>query len=159
MGLTCGPPGSCRPQVGPLLAPRTLLSGIHLQSKWKEHCRMDTEQVNTSVPRTYTNFINNVQSGDVIMRSSISLHSALQRQKQKLNGYIIYTRQSITRSHGQKTILFDIIHNRNKNCKGTHVQDVPMVPTNPVYLTGSLWFEFIPFRVNINVFFWALIKR
>ena len=27
MGPTRGPPGSCRPQVGPMLAPRTLLSG------------------------------------------------------------------------------------------------------------------------------------
>ena len=28
MGPTWGPPGSCRPQMGPMLAPRTLLSGI-----------------------------------------------------------------------------------------------------------------------------------
>ena len=28
MGSTWGPPGSCRPQVGPMLAPWTLLSGI-----------------------------------------------------------------------------------------------------------------------------------
>ena len=27
MGPTCGPPGSCPPQVGPMLAPWTLLSG------------------------------------------------------------------------------------------------------------------------------------
>ena len=27
MGPTWGPPGSCRPQMGPMLAPRTLLSG------------------------------------------------------------------------------------------------------------------------------------
>ena len=27
MRPTCGPPGTCRPQVGPMLAPRTLLSG------------------------------------------------------------------------------------------------------------------------------------
>ena len=27
MGPTCGPPGSCRPQMGPMWAPRTLLSG------------------------------------------------------------------------------------------------------------------------------------
>ena len=31
MGPTWGPPGSCRPQVGPMLAPRTLLSGL-----WKK---------------------------------------------------------------------------------------------------------------------------
>ena len=28
MGPTWGPPGSCRPQMGPMLAPRTLLFGI-----------------------------------------------------------------------------------------------------------------------------------
>ena len=28
MGPTCGPPGSCRPQMGPMLAPWTLLSGL-----------------------------------------------------------------------------------------------------------------------------------
>ena len=28
MGLTWGPPGSCRPQMGPMLAPWTLLSGV-----------------------------------------------------------------------------------------------------------------------------------
>ena len=28
MGPTWGPPGSCRPQMGPMLAPWTLLSGI-----------------------------------------------------------------------------------------------------------------------------------
>ena len=28
MGPTWGPPGSCRPQMGPMLAPRTLLSGV-----------------------------------------------------------------------------------------------------------------------------------
>ena len=27
MGPPWGPPGSCRPQMGPMLAPRTLLSG------------------------------------------------------------------------------------------------------------------------------------
>ena len=30
MGPTWGPPGSCRPQMGPMLAPWTLLSGIFL---------------------------------------------------------------------------------------------------------------------------------
>ena len=28
MGPTCGPPGSCRPQMGPMLSPWALLSGI-----------------------------------------------------------------------------------------------------------------------------------
>ena len=28
MGPTWGPPGFCRPQMGPMLAPRTLLSGV-----------------------------------------------------------------------------------------------------------------------------------
>ena len=32
MGPTWGPPGSCRPQVGPMLAPWTLLSGIILMT-------------------------------------------------------------------------------------------------------------------------------
>ena len=31
MGPTWGPPGSCRPQMGPMLAPRTLLSGACLR--------------------------------------------------------------------------------------------------------------------------------
>ena len=31
MGPTWGPPGSCRPQMGPMLAPWTLLSGIFLK--------------------------------------------------------------------------------------------------------------------------------
>ena len=30
MGPTWGPPGSCRPQMGPMLAPWTLLSGVSL---------------------------------------------------------------------------------------------------------------------------------
>ena len=29
MGPTWGPPGSCRPQMGPILAPWTLLSGVY----------------------------------------------------------------------------------------------------------------------------------
>ena len=35
MGPTWGPPGSCQPQVGPMLAPWTLLSGV---SNWKLLC-------------------------------------------------------------------------------------------------------------------------
>ena len=35
MGPTWGPPGSCRPQVGPMLTPWTLLSGICVCS---QHC-------------------------------------------------------------------------------------------------------------------------
>ena len=31
MGPTWGPPGSCRPQVGPILAPWTLLSGVFMR--------------------------------------------------------------------------------------------------------------------------------
>ena len=37
MGLTQGPPGSCRPQMGPMVAPWTLLSGtvrINFSFKW-----------------------------------------------------------------------------------------------------------------------------
>ena len=34
MGPTWGPPGSCRPQMGPMLAPWTLLSGKSLQLTW-----------------------------------------------------------------------------------------------------------------------------
>ena len=34
MGPTWAPPGSCRPQVGPMLAPWTLLSGLVLRSRW-----------------------------------------------------------------------------------------------------------------------------
>ena len=33
MGPTWGPPGSCRPQMGPMLAPWTLLSGGRLNKK------------------------------------------------------------------------------------------------------------------------------
>ena len=36
MGPTWGPPGPCRPQIGPMLAPRTLLSGYMLWSRHKE---------------------------------------------------------------------------------------------------------------------------
>ena len=39
MGPTCHPPGSCRPQVGPMLAPWNLLSGIRC-----------TLSLNTSLP-------------------------------------------------------------------------------------------------------------
>ena len=36
MWPTCGPPGSCRPQVGPMLAPLTLLSGMLLKGdSWR----------------------------------------------------------------------------------------------------------------------------
>ena len=34
MGSTRGPPGSCRPQMGPMLAPWILLSGIMCKSLW-----------------------------------------------------------------------------------------------------------------------------
>ena len=34
MGPTWGPPGSCRPQMGPMLAPWTLLSGKEMDKKW-----------------------------------------------------------------------------------------------------------------------------
>ena len=37
MGPTWGPPGSCRPHMGPMLAPRTLLLGsvpVHLDLNW-----------------------------------------------------------------------------------------------------------------------------
>ena len=36
MGPTWGPPGSCRPQMGPMLVPWTLLSGMasHITSNW-----------------------------------------------------------------------------------------------------------------------------
>ena len=34
MGPTWGPPGSCRPQMGPMLAPWTLLAGFVLKIRW-----------------------------------------------------------------------------------------------------------------------------
>ena len=34
MGSTWGPPGSCRPKMGPMLAPRTLLSGWIWKPNW-----------------------------------------------------------------------------------------------------------------------------
>ena len=34
-GPTWDPPGSCRPQVGPMLAPRTLLSGEFFFNQWR----------------------------------------------------------------------------------------------------------------------------
>ena len=34
MGPTWGPPGSCRPQMGPMMAPRTLLSGWLYMKQW-----------------------------------------------------------------------------------------------------------------------------
>ena len=39
MGPTWGPPGSCRPQLGPMLDPWTLLSAVfkhHFENAWKE---------------------------------------------------------------------------------------------------------------------------
>ena len=36
MGPTWGPPGSCRPQIGPMLAPWTLLSGFLMSSANKQ---------------------------------------------------------------------------------------------------------------------------
>ena len=38
MGLTWGPPGSCRPQMGPMLAPWTLLSGLICLGDVWYHC-------------------------------------------------------------------------------------------------------------------------
>ena len=38
MGPTWGPPGSCRPQVGPVLVPWTLLSGIVLEAALGDPC-------------------------------------------------------------------------------------------------------------------------
>ena len=37
MRPTWGSPGSCRPQMGPMLAPRTLLSGCFMYSKYVAH--------------------------------------------------------------------------------------------------------------------------
>ena len=34
MGTTWGPPGSCRPQMGPMLAPWSLLSGTLMENLW-----------------------------------------------------------------------------------------------------------------------------
>ena len=42
MGPTWCPPGSCRPQMGPMLVPWTLLSGIHRRSDTKFRFRMGT---------------------------------------------------------------------------------------------------------------------
>ena len=36
MGPTWGPPGFCRPQMGPMLAPLTLLSGSRCYGKWHQ---------------------------------------------------------------------------------------------------------------------------
>ena len=36
-GANTGPPGPCRPQVGSVLAPSTLPSGV--STKWSFHCR------------------------------------------------------------------------------------------------------------------------
>ena len=44
MGLTWGPPGSCRPQMGPMLAPWTLLSGKRLSALLQLHLQ---SQLNT----------------------------------------------------------------------------------------------------------------
>ena len=41
MGPTWGPPGSCRPQMGPTLAPWTLISGVSQQLGWSGTCHMD----------------------------------------------------------------------------------------------------------------------
>ena len=38
MGPTWGPPGSCRPQMGPMLAPWTLLSGLLCLNWWCAGC-------------------------------------------------------------------------------------------------------------------------
>ena len=42
MGPTWGPPGSCGPQMGPMLAPWTLLSG-HFNSTFQRSRYMDTD--------------------------------------------------------------------------------------------------------------------
>ena len=40
MGPTWGPPGSCRPQIGPMLTPWTLLSGTAwLAATTEQHCK------------------------------------------------------------------------------------------------------------------------
>ena len=48
MGPTWGPPGSCRPQMGPMLAPWTLLSGSRysnsLQKAWEGRKQIRTRQ-------------------------------------------------------------------------------------------------------------------
>ena len=58
MGPTWGPPGSCRPQMGPMLAPWTLLSGIvpifpvHCVTTVTWHCRKNFSQWGGSLPLT-----------------------------------------------------------------------------------------------------------
>ena len=53
MGPTWGPPGSCRPQMGPMLAPRTLLSRViydgHCQAKITNPC-LRPLKINTAIP-------------------------------------------------------------------------------------------------------------
>ena len=51
MGPTCGPPGSCRPQMGPMLAPWTLLSGY--VSGYRASCQHNIKAVLTRVKETF----------------------------------------------------------------------------------------------------------
>ena len=44
MGTTWGPPGSCRPQLGPMLAPWTLLSGNSNLTHWGLAMQLHTRQ-------------------------------------------------------------------------------------------------------------------
>ena len=59
MGPTWGPPGSCRPQLGPMLAPWTLLSGLsHTVCKYsleEQHCipLKQSRWYSVSVPPTH----------------------------------------------------------------------------------------------------------
>ena len=58
MGPTVGPSGSCRPQMGPMLAPWTLLSGICIWNpiSWK--------------PRTCLSYIVNIMAADLVMKGA-----------------------------------------------------------------------------------------
>ena len=52
MGPTWGPPGSCRPQMRPMLAPWTLLSGL-LAHNISQHILQQNENINSPVTKIH----------------------------------------------------------------------------------------------------------
>ena len=49
MGPTWGPPGSCRPQMGPMLAPWALLSGMSSRAIYRKELKLGKSCHNTTI--------------------------------------------------------------------------------------------------------------
>ena len=121
MGPTRGPPGSCRPQVGPTLAPWTLLSGL-LFTGWSSRgnntlsyvprCAVEITVITLlehagTVPNTLK--LNAVSSGAHPEPTAVKRHKYLQRRKRvsrrlKSPAILLYVQLIVPTNNSQQNI-------------------------------------------------------